>query len=317
MIAHLKDRAAALAALGWTGADAEWLAFVCLHSGAFLRSQYLAFCGERYRIHATRFMQRCGAIAVEERWNGTTLRVCRIVARPVYRALGAEHIRHRREAAAALLVRRLLAFDYVLDHPDRPWLPTEDEKVAALTAVGVPEAALPRRVYPATGTGQGQTRYFVNKLPVALDATHGTFVFVQGTDDTPRALETWGDSHAAVWDALRAAGRAVKVVVVGRDRDPLEAGETVLSQWTTAGPPDAHATGEAAELAALRLAVAETRTAALARYGGFEGAVQRLIQLEDQGAGDVVAGVVAGSSGDAADPQISAGAVWRSDRVVL
>ena len=66
----------------------------------------------------------------------------------------------------AFRLRRLLAFDYVLDHPDRAWLPT----------AGVPETALPRRVYP--GTGRGHTRYFVHKLPVALEATHGTFVFV-------------------------------------------------------------------------------------------------------------------------------------------
>ena len=101
MIAHLKNRATALAALGWTGHDAEWLAFVCLHSGVFLRSQYLTFTGESHPMHASRFIARCGPIAVEEPWNGTALRICRIVARPVYRALGAEHIRHRREASAA------------------------------------------------------------------------------------------------------------------------------------------------------------------------------------------------------------------------
>ena len=45
-----------------------------------------------------------------------------------------------------LVLRRLLSLDYVLDHADRPWLATEEEKVTALTAAGVPEAALPRRV---------------------------------------------------------------------------------------------------------------------------------------------------------------------------
>ncbi len=39
MIPHLGGRAAALAEFGWTGRDAEWLALVCLHSGAFLRRQ--------------------------------------------------------------------------------------------------------------------------------------------------------------------------------------------------------------------------------------------------------------------------------------
>ena len=83
MIAHLKDRAAALAALGWTGADAEWLAFVCLQSGAFLRSQYLRYVGESHPMHARRFVQRCRSIAVEVPWNGSAFLVCRIVAQPV------------------------------------------------------------------------------------------------------------------------------------------------------------------------------------------------------------------------------------------
>ncbi len=71
MIAHLTDRAVALAALGWTGQDAEWLAFVCLHSGVFLRAQYLTFTGEASPSAAARFVERCGAAAVEETLNGS------------------------------------------------------------------------------------------------------------------------------------------------------------------------------------------------------------------------------------------------------
>ena len=310
MIAHLQDRAAALAALGWTGPDAEWLAFVCLHSGAFLRSQYLTFTGESHPMHAARFIARCGAIAVEDAWNGTPVRFCRIVARPVYRALGVEHIRHRREATTALLLRRLLAFDYVVDHADRPWLPTEDEKVTALTTAGVAEAALPRRVY--RGKGTGRTRYFVNKLPVALDTRGGVFVFVQVGEDSLFALRSWGESHAALWATLRATGRAVSVVVVGRAHDPLDGVETLLSAWAAAGPTGADAAADAAELAQLRLAVAETRAEVLARYGGFEGAVRRLVELEDRGAGKPGAG----RSG-AGGPRISTGTIWRSGRVVM
>ncbi len=43
MIDHLRDRSDALVRSGWTRREAEWLALVCLHSGVFLRSQYLAF----------------------------------------------------------------------------------------------------------------------------------------------------------------------------------------------------------------------------------------------------------------------------------
>ena len=57
--------------------------------------------------------------------------VCRIFSRPIFQALGTEDIRHRRVASAEILLRCLLALDYVLEHPDLPWLPTETEKVRA------------------------------------------------------------------------------------------------------------------------------------------------------------------------------------------
>ena len=39
----LQHRAGQLAALGWTGREAEWLALVALHSGVFTRSQWRYF----------------------------------------------------------------------------------------------------------------------------------------------------------------------------------------------------------------------------------------------------------------------------------
>ncbi len=51
-------------------------------------------------------------------------------------AIGAEHI-GRRPAAPAVVLRRLLALDYVLEHAEGAWLPTEDEKVCALATVGI------------------------------------------------------------------------------------------------------------------------------------------------------------------------------------
>ena len=64
-------------------------------------------------------------------------RVCRIHRRGIYRALGAGDRRRRRITSREVLMRRLLAFDYVLDHPQLPWLPTEPEKMAAFEALSV------------------------------------------------------------------------------------------------------------------------------------------------------------------------------------
>ncbi len=318
MIPHLQQRAVALEALGWTGRDAEWLALVCLHSGVFLRAQYLAFLGRGHREPATRFVERyrawCGRQAgrrapVERAWRGST-RLCMVAPRALYRALGAEHVRHRREASPAVVLRRLLSLDYVLERPAAPWLATEAEKVAALTAAGAPEGALPRRVY--RGRRDSRRRYFAHKLPLALDAARATFVFVQAEDVTPSGVRTWGETHAGLWAALGAAGRAVEVVVVGRDPERLAAAEPVLAGWTRApAAPDAAAErpGEAerraeAELAAVRAAVARGDLAALEAYGGINGALARMRDLAALKSG----------AGRAA-PAITSGRTWRSTRV--
>ena len=301
MIPHLQGRVGALADSGWSGRDAEWLALVCLHSGAFLRRQYLAFVGQTHRELARRFVERCGDAAVEEPWNGSGLRLCRIAARPLYLALGAEHVRHRREATPEVTLRRLLSLDYVLDHLDASWLPTETEKVAALTGAGVPRHVLPGRLYQ--GAAEATRRYFVHKLPVALGAERATFVFAQAEDETPSGLSTWGGQHAALWAALRAAGRAVEVVVVGRDPVRLEAAERVLDGWTRTPSTEAAAAAPA-EAASIRKAVAQLDLDALDAWGGLNGAIARGAALEE----DL-------QRSASAEPAIVAGRTWRSRRV--
>ena len=93
------------------------------------------------------------------------------------------------------MLRRLLSLDYVLEHPHAAWLPTEDEKVNALTAAGISKQVLPHRLY--RGAVGAQYRYFPHKLPIALDGERATFLFAQAEDETEGAVRTWGSQHAA------------------------------------------------------------------------------------------------------------------------
>ena len=161
MIAHLRGREAALEPFGWTGRRAEWIALACLHSGVFTRAQWARFADahpEQVRRGVHALINR--GVAAEETVPGIRGigRVCRIFARSLYRALGAEHIRHRRGASTEVLMRRLLSLDYVLEHPGLPWLPTEHEKVGAFQALGLERALLPSRLY--RGTAGDTRRYF-------------------------------------------------------------------------------------------------------------------------------------------------------------
>lgn len=63
-------------------------------------------------------------------------------------------------------MRRLLSLDYVIDRHDAPWLPTDDEKVAAFTAAGVRRDLWLRCVY--AGTDGSHRRHFVERLRLAL-----------------------------------------------------------------------------------------------------------------------------------------------------
>ena len=53
-VPSVENRAGSLAALGWTGRDAAWIALVCLPSGVFTRSQWCCFFDDQHRMPATR-----------------------------------------------------------------------------------------------------------------------------------------------------------------------------------------------------------------------------------------------------------------------
>ena len=131
MIEHLKGRERALASLGWTGREAEWIALVCLHSGVFTRAQFCHYF-EAHRSSARRIvrtlLERREAVESDHvTFNGGG-RTCRISGKAIYRALGVENIRHRRKANRSVVMRRLLSLDFVLEHPGLNWLPTEGKR---------------------------------------------------------------------------------------------------------------------------------------------------------------------------------------------
>ena len=122
MIAHLRGREEALEPFGWSQEDTEWVAMVCLHSGVFIRSQYMAYFNTSH-LRAARFVQSLVALrlAVDEPIpvisTKNRTRVCRITHKSIYRELGVPNIRHRINAGLSVYLRRLLSLDYVIEHP--------------------------------------------------------------------------------------------------------------------------------------------------------------------------------------------------------
>ena len=305
MIAHLKGREQALEPFGLTGRRAEWIALASLHGGVFTRAQLSDWLGAS-RFKVLRLVQALTErrLVAEETVRG--LKVCRICARGIYRALGAEDVRHRRITSTEVVVRRLLSFDYVIDHPGLPWLPTESEKVLAFEALGVHRSLLPVRVY--RGAAGGARRYFPRGMPVALNS-RAVFVHADPGYDTSTALHSWRDRHRRLWEALREDGLSVEAVGVACARKQLVRARTILGNWTNAGtaPRPVHPPGTIAaarrEAARVEKAIRGMDDATVEELGGLNGCLRRLVEMRELLRSARPEGTIDGHS------------VWRSSRL--
>ena len=303
MIGHLRGREKALEPFGWTGRKAEWIALVCLHAGVFTRAQ-LCFHLQINRWRALRFVRALtgqGSVA-EDAIAGR--KVCRIFSRRFYRALGAEDIRRRRIMSPEVLIRRLLSLDYVLEHPELSWLPTESEKVRCFERLGIPRRKLPQRV--CRGAVGNTRRYFALKLPIAVGADTAVFVHVDPGHSTDKGLRSWGVAHGRLWAALRQHDSSIQVVAVAREDRALQRAETVLRRWAgTAGSKARTGDPSAArEYARIKQAVLTGNKALLNSYGGVTPALKRAIELEPLMKGGSVGATIDGYS------------TWRTTRLL-
>ena len=135
-------------------------------------------------------------------------------------------------------MRRLLALDYVLEHPGLPWLPTEAEKVAAFEALGIKRRILPGRTYG--GAAGNIRRHFHLGLPLALDAKRAVFVYVNPGHETAKGLRAWAAAHRELWPMLRDRGRKIEVVAVGQSWEETSRADTVLANWARDPRPSDH-----------------------------------------------------------------------------
>ena len=145
----LQDHARKLAPLGWTGREAEWLALVALHSGAFTRSQWCEFFDganrEAARVFVRGLIEKKLAFEDERPIFPGGARAVLLTGKPLYHALGIPDVRHRRskDATTVVLTRRLLSLDYIIERPTFGWLPTEADKVRRFGGARAGPAHLP------------------------------------------------------------------------------------------------------------------------------------------------------------------------------
>jgi hypothetical protein len=175
----------ALQAFGYTQEEAHFLYLVATHSGYFMARQFLAFTGAHWGKRTTLFWTKLQSNkhARTECFPKHGV-VYHLFARKLYRHLGRENLRNRREHEIEYVQRRLAMLDFVLAHLALNYLETEPDKHWYFAQMrGIPVHYLPSKTYHGQPKSQPTIRYFVDRFPMYLDASSAppvvTFSYIQ------------------------------------------------------------------------------------------------------------------------------------------
>jgi hypothetical protein len=179
--AHLET----LQSFGYTPQEAHFLYLVATHSGYFMARQFLAFTGAHWGKRTTLFWTKLqtNKHARTECFPQHGV-IYHVFARKLYRHLGRENLRNRREHEIAYVQRRLAMLDFVLGHPDFDYLETEPDKRAYFDRKhGIPSHHFPSKTYHGKRDSEPTVRCFVDRFPMYVDCSSAasviTFSYIQ------------------------------------------------------------------------------------------------------------------------------------------
>ena len=147
-----EERVAAVAALGFTERQAEFLVQVMLHSGVCLGRQYCTFAGIVRGQKMVDFFRRLVAerYATPYPCGHNKARVYHVHNVKLYDAIGQRDVRFRKRTALRAPIERLMMLDHVIAHRDFTWLGAEHDKLAHfLTTTSLRREELPRLAFGA------------------------------------------------------------------------------------------------------------------------------------------------------------------------
>jgi hypothetical protein len=198
-----------LRGFGYTEGEARFLYLVATHSGYFSTRQYLAFVGAKSGEKSIAFTQKVrGKGHATARLLFRNGRVYHLYSRLVYRAIGREHLRNRREHSVEHIRTKLAILDFVLAHLDYRYLETEPEKVAYFCKdLGLSRSLLPAKRYTGAIREKTTDRYFVDKFPMffvpdSSSPSVVTFSFVDPRLLSLASFETYLFAYTALFSAV-------------------------------------------------------------------------------------------------------------------
>ncbi len=179
----------ALQALGYTGDEARFLYLVATHSGYFVARQFLGFTGTRWGKRTTLFWSKLQADQYARTYRfakgGTAYH---LFSRRVYRQIGRENLRNRREHELEYIRTRIAILDFVLGNLDLDYLETEPDKVDYFCReLQLPKQHLPAKTYSGRYTVTPTVRYFVDRFPMFFPSSSSasrivTLTYIQGPE---------------------------------------------------------------------------------------------------------------------------------------
>lgn len=180
---------------GYTEREAAFLYLAALHSGYFLRRQYLRFIERGRGALAAQFLRRASALGhIQSIACGQARFVYHLTSTEVYMAAGLGASHHRRLKSDATIKSRLMVLDFVLDHLGETLLDTQESKVNHFTrALGLTESVLPR----------SRGVVFAEEFPLLLNKDGGiSFSYVDEGALSASGFEHFLDRYAPLFRAL-------------------------------------------------------------------------------------------------------------------
>jgi hypothetical protein len=185
-----------LQAAGYTEREAAFLYLAALHSGYFLRRQYLRFIERGRGALAAQFLRRAFALGhIQSIACGQARFVYHLCAGQVYEVAGLAASRHRRLKGDTAIKSRLMVLDFVLDHLGETMLDTREAKVSHFTGTrGMDVALLP--------SSHGVA--FAEEFPILIYRDKVRFTFFDEGALSSSNFEKFLGRYRAVFAALSA-----------------------------------------------------------------------------------------------------------------
>ena len=120
-------------------------------------------------------------------------------------------------------------------------------------------------------------------MPVAFGGSRARFAFVDTGGETHDELLSWGAEHTPLWSALAERDMRVELVAVSLSSDRLTEAKNILGKWKESGlsgPGVGMSGAQIDELRVVERALAALDEAAMSRWGGLNGTIQRVAELQ-------------------------------------